>query len=178
MNSDADWAATAQQFQQDFGESWAKTLQSFSGLGLGGTSMQMPNLPQLSFAPEKLQALQQAYLTEAADLWNKGLTATPPGDKRFASDAWMSNPVSAFSAAVYLLNARTLLGLAEAADTDPEDQGAAALRGRAVDGCVGPEQLHVPQCRGAEESRGNAGREHRQAACRTCSRTSSRGTSR
>ena len=28
------------------------------------------------------------------------------------------NPVAAFSAAVYLLNARTLLGLAEAAETD------------------------------------------------------------
>jgi polyhydroxyalkanoate synthase subunit PhaC len=118
MNSQPDWAQAAQQFQQGFGDQWAKALQSFGGLDAGaGVSA----LPQLSFSPEKLQALQQAYVTEAAELWNKGLTATPAGaDKRFASDAWNSNPVAAFAAAVYLLNARTLLGLAEAAQTDPK----------------------------------------------------------
>jgi polyhydroxyalkanoate synthase subunit PhaC len=115
MNSEPDWAATAQQFQQNFGQQWNQALQSFGGLDLGGA---MPQLPQLSFSPEKLQALQQAYMREAAQLWNDGLVARPATDKRFASEAWASNPVSAFSAAVYLLNARTLLGLAEAAETD------------------------------------------------------------
>jgi polyhydroxyalkanoate synthase len=75
-------------------------------------------LPALRFDGEKLQALQQAYLREAGELWNQGLAATPAGDRRFAGDAWSRNPVAAFSAAVYLLNARTLLGLAEAADAD------------------------------------------------------------
>jgi polyhydroxyalkanoate synthase subunit PhaC len=117
MNSEPDWAAAAQQFQQNLGESWTRAMQSFQGGGLGGTEP-MPALPQLSFAPEKLQALQQAYVQEAAELWNKGLTANPVADKRFASDAWAANPVAAFSAAVYLLNARALLGLAEAAETD------------------------------------------------------------
>jgi polyhydroxyalkanoate synthase len=75
--------------------------------------------PAISFAPEKLQALQQAYLREAGALWNQGLAPrAAPADKRFAADAWSRNPVAAFSAAVYLLNARTLLGLAEAAETD------------------------------------------------------------
>jgi polyhydroxyalkanoate synthase subunit PhaC len=115
MNSESDWTATAQQFQQDLGQQWSQALQSFGGLGAGTT---MPSMPQLSFSPEKVQALQQAYMQEAAQLWNDGLTARPATDKRFASDAWATNPVSAFSAAVYLLNARTLLGLAEAAETD------------------------------------------------------------
>jgi len=116
MNSESAWAQAAQQFQQGFGDEWAKALQSFGGLDMHGA---MPAMPKLSFSPDKLRALQEAYLTEAAELWNRGLTAKPfAGDRRFASDAWASNPVAGFSAAVYLLNARTLLGLAEAAETD------------------------------------------------------------
>jgi len=116
MNSDVDWAAQAMQFQQDLGRQWSQALQSFQQAGSAAAT-----LPALRFAPDKLQALQQAYLREAAELWNQGLChARPTGDKRFAGDAWSHNPVAAFSAAVYLLNARTLLGLAEAADTDPK----------------------------------------------------------
>jgi hypothetical protein len=36
MNSEPDWAATAQQFQQNFGQQWNQALQSFGGLDLGG----------------------------------------------------------------------------------------------------------------------------------------------
>ena len=106
MNSEAPWVQAAQQFQQTLGDSWSKAMATFSGLDLSaaGTS-----IPRLSFDTEKLQALQQAYVTEAAELWNKGLGAQP-ADKRFASDAWAGNPVASFSAAVYLLNARTMLG--------------------------------------------------------------------
>jgi polyhydroxyalkanoate synthase len=111
MHSDVDWAAQAQRFQADLGQQWAKALQSVQQPGAAA-------LPALHFSQEKLQALQQAYLHEAAELWNQGLAQKPAGDKRFAGDAWVRNPVAAFSAAVYLLNARTLLGLAEAADTD------------------------------------------------------------
>ncbi|NNU42774.1 class I poly(R)-hydroxyalkanoic acid synthase [Ramlibacter sp. B156] len=77
-------------------------------------------LPNLQFSADRLlQELQQAYVREATELWNQGLTErAAPSDKRFAGDAWSRNPVAAFSAALYLLNARTLLGLAEAADTD------------------------------------------------------------
>ena len=114
MNSDPNWGAQAQQFQQELGKHWGQALQSFAQAApaIGG-------LPQLQFAPDKLQALQQAYLREAAELWNLGLQpGSTAKDKRFASDAWSRNPVAGFSAAVYLLNARTLLGLAEAADAD------------------------------------------------------------
>jgi polyhydroxyalkanoate synthase len=114
MHSDVDWTAQARQFQQELGTQWAQALQSFQQAGPGSLSF-----PALSFAPEKLQALQQAYVREASELWNQGLTERPAAsDKRFSADAWSRNPVAAFSAAVYLLNARTLLGMAEAADTD------------------------------------------------------------
>jgi polyhydroxyalkanoate synthase len=111
MHSDVDWAAQARRFQADLGQQWTKALQSVQQPGAAA-------LPPLTFSPEKLQALQQAYVREAGELWNHGLEQKPAGDKRFAGDAWTRNPVAAFSASVYLLNARTLLGLAEAADTD------------------------------------------------------------
>ncbi|MCC2634688.1 MAG: phbC [Ramlibacter sp.] len=113
MNSDVDWAAQAQRFQQDLAQQWTQALQQFQP-AVGGAGA----VPHLGFAPDKLQALQQAYVREACELWNAGLGAKPAGDKRFAGDAWAHNPVAAFTAAIYLLNARTLLGLAEAADTD------------------------------------------------------------
>ncbi|MES2786395.1 MAG: alpha/beta fold hydrolase, partial [Pseudomonadota bacterium] len=115
MNSGPDWAAAAQQFQQNAGEQFAKAMQSFQGLG-GHTGA--PDLPQLCFTPAKLQELQQSYLQEAAQLWNTGIASGPVADRRFNTDAWAANPISAFSAAVYLLNARTMLGMVEAADTD------------------------------------------------------------
>jgi polyhydroxyalkanoate synthase len=115
MNSDADWASQARQFQEGLGKQWSQALQTFQQAGAGAA---LP-FPTLNFAPDKLQALQQAYVREATELWNRGLTEGPTGsDKRFSSGAWAKNPVASFSAAVYLLNARTLLGMAEAADTD------------------------------------------------------------
>lgn len=39
-------------------------------------------------------------------------------DKRFSADAWASNPMAAFSAAAYLLNTRTLMGMADAVEAD------------------------------------------------------------
>jgi polyhydroxyalkanoate synthase len=117
------WTQSAQQFQHTLSEGWAKAFQSFQNMDLGasGAGLAAPatKLPQISFSPEKLQELQQQYLKEAAGLWMHSLQGTPPpGDKRFASDAWAANPVAAFSAAAYLLNARTLMGLADAVEAD------------------------------------------------------------
>ena len=127
MNSAPDGSANAQRLQQSLGEGWQKMMESFAGgkplhafTGLGEGTHAQPLLPQLSFAPDKLAALQQAYLKEAADLWNHGLQSVTARDKRFSSEAWSLNPVAAFSAAVYMLNGRTLLGLVEAAETDPK----------------------------------------------------------
>ena len=121
MNSEAAWAQATQQFQQDLGESWSKILHAMPAANVGA----VPALTPLSFSPAKLHALQHAYLQETAELWNKGLRARHT-DKRFASEAWSANPVAAFSAALYLLNARALLGLVEAAEID--DKAKARLR--------------------------------------------------
>jgi len=126
-------------FQQALTEGWSKALESFqqsaargaSAFSPGGTplwempsmpglanGMKMPELPRFSIAPEKLQSIQQQYMADATELWRQGFGARPKGDKRFAGEAWGSNPLSAFSAAVYLLNGRTMLSMAEAVDAD------------------------------------------------------------
>ena len=134
------WANSAQELQQTFADSWAKALQSFQTTDMGplrtaaekmmgaagmgtGTGAAPGNLPAMRFAPEKLQALQQQYMQEAADLWTSSFNiadkpAAKPADKRFASDNWASNPVAALTASTYLLNARTLMALADAVEGD------------------------------------------------------------
>jgi polyhydroxyalkanoate synthase len=102
-------------FQQALTQGWSKTLESFPSTGAAGA---MPELPHFSFAPDKLKDIQAQYVSEAGELWREGLAARPMGDKRFANEAWTHNPTSSFAAAVYLLNARTLLGMAEAVDAD------------------------------------------------------------
>jgi polyhydroxyalkanoate synthase len=72
----------------------------------------------VSFDPARLLDIQTGYLKEMAELWNQGPHASPAGDRRFASDAWSSNPVASFTAATYLLNARTLMALADAVQGD------------------------------------------------------------
>jgi len=59
--------------------------------------------------------LQNAYLKQSTELWNQTLQAqpAPTGDRRFAAKEWASNPGSAFVAQMYLLNARTLMQMAE-----------------------------------------------------------------
>ena len=115
------WTRAAQQFQQNLTESWSKTLQPFLRMDLGGAAVNPSAEHPLSFAPDKLEALRQQYLKEAAELWQQGLQGPPVHkDRRFAADAWTANPVSAYTAAAYLLNARTLMGLAEAVEADPK----------------------------------------------------------
>ena len=117
MNSDSGWVESAQQFQQIFGDSWSRALESFQGIGANGADA---NKPQVKFSPEKLKTLQQQYMDEARELWVQGLQGTPKieGDRRFSGESWSSNPAAAFSAATYLLNARTLMGLADAVEAD------------------------------------------------------------
>jgi len=127
-------------FQQALTQGWRKALESFQqsagqgawtgngkplwempqmpempGMPSLGT---MPELPKLSIDPAALQAIQQQYIAEATALWGQGFGAKPEGDRRFAGEAWSGNPLSAFSAAIYLLNGRTLLKMAEAIDAD------------------------------------------------------------
>jgi len=133
MKQQATGADAFAPFQQAMTEGWTQALEAFrqsaaqgaSAFNGGGTPLwqlpqaaKMPELPKFSIDPEKLQSIQQQYMAEATELWRQGFGAKPEGDKRFAGDAWGSNPLSAFSAAVYLLNGRTMLGMAEAIDAD------------------------------------------------------------
>ena len=117
MSSDSIWGQGGQQFQQILGQSWAHALQSFQKMDLGGAAGTAA--PMLQFSANKLQELQQQYVKEAVELWTQGLQGKPEvKDRRFAGEGWDANPLATFSAAAYLLNARTLMGLAEAVEAD------------------------------------------------------------
>jgi polyhydroxyalkanoate synthase len=120
QNSPEFLQQAAAQFQQAVTDGWSKALQAFKTVDLGAHSAGIQTkAPEIHFAPEKLQALQQAYSKDALGLFAEGFQ--PPkvsGDRRFADAAWNENPMAAYAAAVYLLNARTLMGMAEAVDSD------------------------------------------------------------
>ena len=144
MSSEPNWLAAAQQFQQQLVEQWTKIAQGTAavpdltqnplmaamnaapsagangwGLPAGATDLfKAANGQPVSFDMGKLLEIQRNYLTEVAELWNQGLQAKPLADRRFSGEAWSKNPVSAFSAAAYLLNARTLMAMAEAVQGD------------------------------------------------------------
>lgn len=119
MDSDARWADGARQFQQVFGESWAQALQSLKPADLGALSAATQPHAPVQFDPDKLAALQKQYVEESRALWSQGLQAPAAvADRRFAGEGWAQNPLATFSAAAYLLNARTLMGLADAAQAD------------------------------------------------------------
>ncbi len=95
---------------QAFGAAVGNIWRSLAGL----------NLPQ-----QQLSRLQGEYLREATELWNASLqrlqgSDTPPPlpDRRFAANDWASNPLAAHLAQFYLLNARTLLQMAESLEGD------------------------------------------------------------
>jgi polyhydroxyalkanoate synthase len=128
MNSDANWTQAAQQMQETFGAGLKQALGAMSSppgfpgfAGLPGADGAAP----IAFDPARMQAIQRSYLQEATALWNQGLQASAgasagglSGDRRFAAPAWNDNPISRFSAASYLLNARALMGLADAVEGD------------------------------------------------------------
>ena len=83
--------------------------------------LQSTNLPA-----DALARLQQSYLSEAAAMWNNALTGlaqgdkqpAPVADKRFSAEAWRQNPAAAMAAQAYLLNARTLMQMADSVQGD------------------------------------------------------------
>jgi polyhydroxyalkanoate synthase subunit PhaC len=82
----------------------------------------LKTLSQLQIPPAELARIQGDYLREAGELWNASLGSggkvTLPKDRRFSAPEWSENPLSGFAAATYLLNARTLVALAEAVQGD------------------------------------------------------------
>jgi len=74
----------------------------------------------LSLPPPAVAELQASYLKQSSELWNQTLQtqATPPSDRRFAAKAWTTHPASAYMAQMYLLNARTLMQMADSLEGD------------------------------------------------------------
>jgi polyhydroxyalkanoate synthase len=82
----------------------------------------VPGMPSVMamVPPEKLAQLQKDYGEEMSTLWTGFLASRTPEirDRRFSSPAWSSNPLYAFNAAAYLLNARYLNALADTVEAD------------------------------------------------------------
>ena len=80
------------------------------------------SMSDLSLPPQAMSSVQSDYLQQATKLWNESLQAvsgqggakvTPPADRRFAGKDWADNPAAAYTAQMYLLNARTMMQMAE-----------------------------------------------------------------
>ena len=113
------WSQMGEGFQNQLTKSWGEAMKHFQTLDLGGLKSGNEAAPMVKFSPQKLQDLQAQYFKDATDLWNQGLqNSLQVKDRRFSGEAWSSNPMAAFNAATYLLNARTLMGLADAVDAD------------------------------------------------------------
>ena len=89
----------------------------------------MKSLAGLSLPQDALCKLQADYVQGASTIWNQQLERLGGGaedkagtmrDRRFAGKEWLENPAAAFTAQMYLLNARTLMELAESVQADPK----------------------------------------------------------
>jgi polyhydroxyalkanoate synthase len=93
---------------------------SFNGAGLlpGPLSQDLAVLIE----PTTLTKLQNDYVQEFSALWQSLATSKAPevGDKRFSGDAWKTNPLHAFNAAAYLLNARFMMAMADSVSAAPK----------------------------------------------------------
>jgi polyhydroxyalkanoate synthase len=78
----------------------------------------------VAMAPEAVEQLKNEYMESFGALWQDFMNGKAPAvaDRRFASPAWQGNPMSAFNAASYLLNAKFLTAMAEAVDTAPQQK--------------------------------------------------------
>jgi polyhydroxyalkanoate synthase len=99
------------------------------------------SMSALALPPSALSRLQEQYVSQATQLWNSTIeqlpiagalaaashadTAAPPkpaapkiGDRRFAAPDWVQNPAAAYTAQMYLLNARTLMQMADSLEGD------------------------------------------------------------
>ncbi|QIL80072.1 class I poly(R)-hydroxyalkanoic acid synthase [Diaphorobacter sp. HDW4A] len=120
MDSDAQWAEGARQFQQLWGDSWNKLLQSMPPADLGAMTAMMQPHNQLSVSPEKFTELQQNFLKEMQLLIASSVqeSGKPLTDRRFTGDGWSKNPVATSIASAYMLQSKTLMGMVDAVQAD------------------------------------------------------------
>ena len=94
------------------------------GTAIGGM---WKSIAGLSLPLPKLAQMQADYVKQATQTWNDALqrlqpdgagAAKPLPDRRFASPEWLANPGAAYTAQMYLLNARAMMEMAEAVQGD------------------------------------------------------------
>jgi len=98
------------------------------GAAIGGF---LNSLSGLQVPQSALSQLQEQYVSQATSLWNGAVDRVPLfapadkpvepaaiGDRRFSGEDWAKNPAAAFTAQMYLLNARTLTQLADSLQGD------------------------------------------------------------
>ncbi len=117
----ADWLA-----QMTDPKAW-QSMVNLAQAGMPSMSA-MPAMPSMPahpamaalVPPEKLAALQKEFTESMSTLWADLLASRTPQirDRRFSAPAWQSNPLYAFNAASYLLNARMMNALADAVEAD------------------------------------------------------------
>ncbi|MBA3589739.1 class I poly(R)-hydroxyalkanoic acid synthase [Methylibium sp.] len=114
MNTNAGWPGglpgmNVAQSAQQLAEGWNQALKGLTGLSLPAHA---------------LPGLQAGYLRDAAALWNEAASASRDpskpgvGDRRFAAPDWLADSSAAYTAGMYLLNARTLLKMADEVQAD------------------------------------------------------------
>ena len=74
--------------------------------------------------PSRLDTIRDDYLGKSTQLWQEFISGKVPSlhDRRFSASEWSANPLSAFSAASYLLNAEFMLALTDAVETSPRER--------------------------------------------------------
>ncbi len=90
----------------ELGADIARSLQT-----LASTTLPLPALAKL----------QSDYLQQATALWNQTVSqpqAQAAPDRRFAGQDWVANPIAAYTAQMYLLNARMLMQMADSVEGD------------------------------------------------------------
>ena len=81
-------------------------------------------LQGLTLPQEQVAGLQGEYLKSIGQIWNDTLQRLQQGEskplpaRRFAAQPWLQNPAAAYTAQMYLLNARTLMQMAESVQGD------------------------------------------------------------
>ena len=89
-------------------------------------------LKGLNLPLQQLTQIQADYVKNSTDVWNQSLQRlqsssadkpAPIADRRFSSSEWLANPAAALTAQLYLLNARTLMQLADSVEGDAKTKG-------------------------------------------------------
>ncbi len=85
---------------------------------------------------QAMTQIQGDYLKSATEVWNHSMQrlqgdgaakAAAIADRRFAASPWLANPAAAMTAEMYLLNARTLMQMAESVDGDAKTKARVAF---------------------------------------------------